>query len=325
MAAGFARPVHLRGILQCLAAIAVRCLPSLLLQTHLVADAHHRLFGDAFVRNNPAYGAVGHLRAPVSLVRCGRFDPKHPRRHGGILAGGPRDARASRLAHGKPACGRGGTFRQRHEARPLIRARLRADGRACSGVHLSDISIRSGCSPDRREGNGDASPRGDHRSGERRALAGAPVHTRRARHCVLHRARGDEGPNARAGAFASAHRACGSARRVVVPLPGTIRSALSFHMDSLGAVHPAHRSGRQIDRVRGEHAGNLRLTERRSLHRGARRVHRGLGRLANRSRRAGGVGPRAVRDAERHAKPNAHHDGERPCGRAREAERTFCR
>ena len=158
MAAGFARPVHLRGVFQCAVAFAVRSLPSLLFQTQVVADAHHRLFSDALVRDDPAHRIVGHLRAPVSPVRCGRFDPKHPRRHGGILAGGPRDARASRLAHGEPASGRGGAFRQRHEARPLIHARLRAGGRACSGIHLPGIPIGPGGSPHRREGNSGADP-----------------------------------------------------------------------------------------------------------------------------------------------------------------------
>ena len=177
MAAGFARPVHLRGVLQCLAAIAVRSLPSLLFQTQMVASAHHRFFGDAVIRDDPAHRIVGHLRAPVSLVRCGRPDPKHLRRHGGILAGGSCDAHATRLAHGESACGRGGAFRQRHETRPLLRARFRADGRACGGIDLSGISIRLGCSPDWRKGNGSAGPRGNHRAGERRALAGAPVHT----------------------------------------------------------------------------------------------------------------------------------------------------
>lgn len=206
MAAGFARPVHLRGVLQCLAAIAVRSLPSLLFQTQMVASAHHRFFGDAVIRDDPAHRIVGHLRAPVSLVRCGRPDSKHLRRHGGILAGGSCDAHATRLAHGEPACGRGGAFCQRHETRPLLRARFRADGRACGGIDLPGVSIRPGCSPDWRKGNGSAGPRGNHRAGERCALACTPVHTYHPRHRVLHRARGDEGSHSRPSALAPAHR-----------------------------------------------------------------------------------------------------------------------
>ena len=148
MAAGFARPVHLRGVLQCAVTFAIRSLPSLLFQAQMVAGAHHRFFGDALVRDDPAHRIVGHLRAPISSVRCGRPDPKHLRRHAGILAGGSCDARATRLTHGEPARGRGGAFRQCHEARPLLRARFRADSRTCGGIDLPGVSIRPGCSPD---------------------------------------------------------------------------------------------------------------------------------------------------------------------------------
>ena len=261
-----------------------------------------------------------HLRAPVSLVRCGRPIQNTLGAMVGILAGGSCDAHATRL---------GARRTRAAEAPPASRdapSPSRSISALAAALAVGSIYLvyRSGLV---------AAPIGV-KATAAQALEATTAQVSDAllpaRLCILIAlvivffiAGGDEGrTRLRSCTCASCAR---GATRIVVPLPGAIRPAVRLHLHSLGAVHPAHRSGRQLDRIRGGHVDNLRLAEHRGLHRGARRVHRGLDRLADRSRRAGSVGPRTVRDAKRHAEPHPHHDGERPCGRAREAERAFRR
>ena len=301
-----ARPVRLRGVLQRAAAGAAGHVPALLFPPHVVADARHRLSGDAVVRDDPAHRALGPLRASVPLVRRRRPHAEHAGSDDRILDGWTRDARAARHPARERGGARGGHARQRDEARAVV-------------LHRS--GDRPGCG---RGGDGRSrcAGRSRGRRGRRRELGhGGAGRGRGIVRSVL-RAGSCTHPRADAGAEAAeaTHREDGRDPGALVPVPRTLRAV---GVVRLGAVRAAVRragprrgTGRRDERSRGV---------RRRTPGGRRRsvdgLHDGLGRVAGRARRASRREEAVVRHAERRAVGNARHDGGRRGAGARAPRR----